>query len=255
MNKAILLLPLSILALTSCNVEHEQPISSPSSASSAQEEEEYVSVDWDEEDYVSSKFSASGTFTDVNVGEPLLVGEEFIFSFAFSGISVVNADIRFTQNGVAEISNVSDGSFTLKGLKEGEIILKIYDADEYLHYRNRVSFRKGKEQDELLEWAFEEVDHYESNFFKGANITFVGTHSLIYSGYDEDVPLVNPITFEIEYDHSSNIEHYYTVTTWNNVGNATTLNVVTIIVDRTGYFLHPMTRNGVVDFFTPVFNQ
>ena len=254
MNKALLLFTLPVLTLASCNAslaESSGNISEPPAQSSV---EPYASVEWDEDDYVSSKFSASGTFTDVNVGEPLLVGEEFIFSFAFNGSSVVDADIRFTQNGVAEISNVSDGSFTLKGLKEGEIILKIYDKDEYLHYRNRISFRNGKAQDELLEWAFEEVDHYESNFFKGANITFTGTHTLIYSGYDEDVPLVNPITFEIEYDHSSNIEHYYTVTTWNNVGNESTLNVVTIIIDRTGYFLHPMTRNGVVDFFTPVFN-
>lgn len=254
MNKALLLLPLSILTLAACNgspTESSGVISTPPEESSV---EPYVAVEWDPNDFVSSKFSATGAFIDVNVDEPLLVGEEFIFSFAFSGASVVNADIRFSQNGVAELTAQSDGSFTLKGLKEGEIILKIYDSDEYLHYRNRVIFRNGKAQDELLEWAFEEVDHYESNFFKGAKITFTGTHSLIYSGYDEDAPLVNPITFEIEYDHSTNLEHYYTVTTWNNVGNESTLNVVSLIIDRTGYFLHPMTRNGVVDFFTPVFN-
>lgn len=259
MKAHLLLLPLTLLIAScgggspSASLDITSTSTSESSLSS-EEEEAFISVNWDESDEVSSGMSLGGTFIDVAVNEALLTYVPFGFTYSFTdGASVSGATIKITDNGVAEVRNETDGSFFLYGLKEGEIVLKLYDSDGFLHYRNKITFRDGKTPEELLQWCYEEVDHYESNFFKGASITFVSPTSALYSGFDEDMPIAEPISFSLEYSYSSNTEHFFTVLDWNNTNGGVTLTVVTLAIDQTGYMAHPITRNGLVDFFTPVF--
>ena len=257
--RKLYLLALPLLLLASCNQPGEislEPSSeeATSEATSETSQEEFISVNWDEEDYVNTNFNASSTFIDVNVGEPLVLGVSYGFSYGFSdGASVAGARVTISNNGVAELSNVGNGSFNLTGLKEGEIILKVYGADDFLHYRNLITFRRGMAADELLNFCYEEVDHYESCYPLGTVVTFIEPTKAVISGVEEGMTLYNPIVFDLEYNHSTETEHFYTVLNWKNENQGSTLNVVTIAIDKTGYMLHPLTRNGAVSFFVPVF--
>lgn len=233
--------------------------SSSEATSSAQQQssapkEEFITVDWDESDYVSDKIKAD--FDDISVGRPLQLGLEYTFSFSYNdGIPLAGSTVTVTDNGVASITlNPDDVSnFRVTGSKEGESIIKVYDGTGYLRYRNKMTFRKPLSKTEVLHFAYEEVDHYESNFFKGGYITFIDTEKAIYSGADEGVPLGSSIVFTIEYSSSDKTWHYYNVIDWDNKNAGSTLTLVTIAFDKCGYWMHAYTRNSILDWFTPVF--
>ena len=230
-------------------------------SSSSEEESSFITVEFDEdEDYVSDGIAEN--FGDISVGRPMILDLFYNYSFSYTdGTSTTGSTIEVTDNGVCVLDRVSDGgSFRLHGVKEGEAILRVYGADGYLHYRNKITFRKALDEKEILDFCFEEVDHFESQFYSkergyGAEITFVSPTSLIYSGYDETVKLDYPIDFTIEYSYSDNTWHYYNVIEWNNKnqGGIQVLNLVTIAIDQTGYWIHAYTRSSFVDWFTPVF--
>ena len=223
-------------------------------ATSSEPKEEFITVDWDEEDYVSDNIKAM--FDDISVGRPLLTDLEYIFSFSFSsGIPIANSRVELTDNGVASITPNKDDptNFTVLGAKEGETIIKVYDGNDYLRYRNKMTFRKAMSETEVLRFAFEEVDHYESNFFKGGYITLIDTDTALYSGADEGTPLESAIRFTIEYVRSDETWHVYNVIEWDNKNAGSTLTLTEIHFDKSGYWIHAYTRNSVLDWFTPVF--
>ena len=245
------------LSATTTEVLSSSSEATSSSEAASSSQKEFITVEFDEaEDYVSDGIQTA--FGDINVGRPLITELNYNFSFSYTnGLATTGSTMTVTDNGVCILDRISENgdSFYLKGVKEGETILRVYDKDGYLRYRNKITFRNAFESDEVLNFAFEEVDHYESNFFKGAYITFVGPNDLIFSGKDETTTLEYPIDFNIEYTHSDNTWHYYNVINWNNRNQAgdLTLNLVQIAIDQTGYWLHAYTRSSFLDWFTPVF--
>lgn len=267
--KRLLPLLLSSIALASCGGGTSSTSSSSSSSETiitsagqdSEQKESFITVEYDEEDYVSDRIQES--FGDISVGRPMIKGLHYSYSFSYTdGVTTAGSKVEITDNGVASLDNISAAgdSFRLTGLKEGEAILCVYDATGFLRYRNKITFREAMDQEKVLDFCFEEVDHFESQFFSkergyGAEITFVSPTSLIYSGYDETVKLRYPIEFTIEFTYSDATWHHYNVLEWNNPnqGGDQVLNLVNIDIDQTGYWIHAYTRSSFVDWFTPVF--
>jgi len=202
--------------------------------------------------------SAGGTLIDIAVGKPLCIGIDYTFSFRYSDTTTIIKDSVATtsDNGVLSIKATStDGSYILTGNKEGESILKIYDGEGILHYRNLITVRHKILKDDLDEFMVNTVDHFVSSGYNGkANITFIGDGAGLYSGYDGTTKFVEPIQFTYEYtgvSTSSDDEYCFTVTSFPNTYSDLVL--ASIYMDFTGGLLHPVDRYTLVDFFTPVY--
>lgn len=256
MKKHLLLLTsLLAIGLVSCGGGTSSGGSSNEGTSSS---EPFISVDWDTADQVNTGISQGGSLIDIAIGKPLCKGITYTISFSFSDATLLleGSRVECSNNGVMEVeATATKGSYNLNCLLAGESILKIYDAEGVLHYRDRITVRRKLEVKELDEFMVNTVDHFESSGYNGkANITFVGDGSGIYSGHDGSTVFTEPIEFTYEYTGLSDYtddEYCFTVTSFKN--DYSDLVVVNIYMDFTGGLLHPVDRNTVVDFFYPVY--
>lgn len=219
-------------------------------------EDEFITVEWNKGNTVGEDISTSGTFIDVAVKIPLVVGSSYSFGFTYpSGDPIAGSEIKITDNGVASLVINDDGSFNLTGEKQGETILYVYGADGFLHYRDKLTFRNPLSKTEMLDFIVNKVDHYESQFIKGMDIYFTSKNSGQIIGMDESTTLANPITFSFEYNDESNDEYEYRVTNYDNSSSGSTVVITTLYIMKHGYVMHPVTANTLVDFFFPVFEE
>lgn len=259
MKKALLFtsILLSPLLLACSNNENSSNINDSSSdtSSSVSDEDEFVTVKWNKGNAVNEDISTSGTFLDIAIKIPLVTDLPYSFGFTYSSGSTKGSEVKVTDNGVASVEIKGDGSFTLTGNKSGEVILYVYGEDGFLHYRNLVTFRRALDQEEMLDFLVNKVDHYESQFMKGMNIFFTSNSTGQITGSDEGTELASPITFSFEFDKETNDEYEYLVTNYDASTSGSTLVLANINVSKNGYVMHPCTANTVVDFFFPVFEQ
>ena len=225
-------------------------------SSSLEEVDEFIEVKWNKGDKVNKEISTSGTFIDVAIGEILSVGCSYTFGYKYTSGSASSSRVEVSSNGVCKITSSVDNSFTLKGLRQGETILKLYDVDGVLRYRNKITFRNILFKEEMLDFIVNKVDHYESQYAKGMNIYFTSSSTGQVTGKDGNDELTAPITFGFEYSGTfGEYEYKLTVTDYDASSSGTTLVLNTIYVNKNGYAIHPCTSDAVVDYFIPVFQE
>ena len=200
-----------------------------------------------------SRCTISDILIDINVGRWLCVGIEYTGSVSFSDLVDQTATIESSHPDIIEISiNSSNNKITFNPKKAGDTILKIYDKDGVLRYRNVIKARNKIEQDDITDYMIN-VDHFKSYGINGdSKITFLSSSNGVFSGFDSTTNLGN-INFSYEFtgvSKFSNDEYEFIITEWKNEINDLVLQK--IYIDFTGCMLHLMTPNITVDVYFPV---
>lgn len=256
MNKKLLLGTALLMPLAFSCSQTSSSENIDSSISDSQEVQDFIEVSWNKGDKVNKELSTSGTFLEIAIGEILVVGSPYSFGYSYTSGSAASSRVEVSSNGVCEVIASGDNSFTLKGLRQGETILKLYDADGVLHYRNKITFRNALSKEGMLDFIVNKVDHYESNYYKGMNVYFTSSSTGQVTGKDGADVIASPITFGFEFSGAyGEYEYKLTITDYDSSSSGTTLILDTIYVYKNGYSIHPCTSDAVVDYFTPVFQD
>ncbi len=225
-----------------------------SSSESSVIDEEFIALPdgaWDPSDEVSEA-SITGSLIEACIDFVFTVGETYRGTIDFgSAISEEGARIETTDNGVCEAS-IDGGNVTFTGTHAGETILRIYDADGFLYFRQRLTFHNALEDfAELADFIVNEVDHYESVMVPGLEFYFLSDSSGFVSGHDQGIIIDPTINFTYHFDAIVGDEFHLVIDQWQNQ-SAVQFTVVDIYITRTGYACHPMASGGVLDYFVPV---
>lgn len=225
-----------------------------SNSQSSTEDVEFIALPdgaWDPSDEVSEA-SISGSLIDACIDFVFTVGESYRGTIDFgSAISEEGARIETTANGVCEAS-IEGGNVTFTGIHAGETILRIYDADGFLYFRQRLTFHNALEDfAALTDFIVNEVDHYESVMVQGLEFYFLSDSSGFVSGHDQGIIIDPAINFTYHFDAIVGDEFHLVIDQWQNQ-SAVQFTVVDIYITRTGYACHPMASGGVLDYFVPV---
>lgn len=162
----------SLIESSSMSISESSVTSSVTPSSSSSKAEPLVV------DPISSG-SASGSLVEISVGRILTVGDVYTCSFVPSDFINPSIYIVSTVDGILETSQRVAGAntFTIKPLKAGQTILKIYTVeDDCLVYRDVITCADPLTYEEALDAVFETYDIWESSGLLGEyRLTFLTT--------------------------------------------------------------------------------
>lgn len=244
------------------NSSSKTNISNDASTSSTNSIISYSEIDFNSEEAIQKSCSISGALLDIDIGRWLCQGLTYSCTVS-TDLTDQNITFSSSNTDVLEVTLVENSinQLTLNAVQVGDSILRVFNAEGVLVYRNIVRVRPKKTVDEMFDYLVE-VDHFQAYGFNGdASITFTEVVENgdskqingIYAGYDGSTYL-GSITFEAEYAGTSSTgdsdEYCFNVLTWENT--ASDMILKTFNIDFTGCLLHPMTPNTVIDIFFPV---
>ncbi len=250
MKKILLLATVPLLLLSACGGEEGNGSSTNSSSSSESSSSSLPIYD------DSYDFSAGDSFTEINVGKKLETGKEYQISYSFPEYgTTIGSEVIIEQSDVAIATplNEEHSTWTVKGLKEGQFILIIKDAEGFTHYRKTIEVKDAMSLTEMEDYLVEEVEYFQSWIIGMLNmqVTFIGNQTAIAAGRDENGSEFGNITFNYEYEETLADEYIYRVLNWEST--ATSMVPANFSIYTTGEMAHLYDKNGTYAVLEPVY--
>ena len=153
-----------MLTMVSCNAPNNtQPSSNP---------EDIPTINFDSNDYVC-RGTAGGYLIDVGANSLLSENNSYVCSFAPS--TSTDGVVRLTSSREASVTisqKQGQSEFTITTHTPGDSIIKIYDSNDILVYRNIVRVRKAFTTDEIIN------ECYNNDVYKG--VKMLGNHRMTF---------------------------------------------------------------------------
>jgi len=237
--------------------------SASSSIPAASSSTSIPTVSWDaSKDKIVDGFSAGGIFTDINVGTPLVSGETYTFPISFSdgSLSATEGTIQSSNESVLSfVKNPSNAaSYIGTAHQAGDVVVTVKDGTGYRRYRNLVNIRDGVSVDKMDNYLSYSISYFESDKALSIDsttdlkISFMGDGTGLMSGTFEGSKLDSGATFTYAKDDSIDMEDYLGYAISDFAVKNVSFNPKYFRIHKTGYMLHLLDNNGILNILMPV---
>jgi len=264
--KKTLILGIALLGLTSCQGRSDRGSSIDGSSidnGSTTSISEVTDITFPEDVTISdddaiSEMSVSGIFIDLSIGTHLVVNKEYNVNFSFPSSFKGQPVFECSQTGILNFELVSGTTYKMTALKQGGTILTIKDEDGIMYYRNAINARNKLTKEQVLHYAVNEVNYYESQFYNtnsnNYKIMFETESTAIFQATEDGVYLGNmdlELTYVGENDNAEYSEYEFSLT-YEAENEANTLSPSYLNISTVADIIHFGNENGIYDFFKPV---
>ncbi len=207
LNKLMFPLLASSLFLVGCNTPIDDKGDEPSGEDTpADSLVDYGKVDFDKEDAIQEGGSFGEWFVEIYYGRNLASDGEYLFSFASSYKADTSYTINISNEKLATAEKGDNNTFTISTKHAiGQFILKIYNAQNAICYRDVITVKKGYSKDEIVEASYN-VDIFKTPtlftaIYGNFTMSVISTspYSAVLTGGD-DMEAGITISFDSEFD-------------------------------------------------------
>ena len=214
-------------------------------------------IDFDESDYVSHG-TAGGYLIDIGANSLLSENNDYLCTFVPSTSTDGYIRLVSTREESVTLTLKGEGQaeFTINAHEPGDSIIKIYDSNDILVYRNIVRIRKAYSETEIINAC------YENDVFKG--LKMLGNHRMTFldnatvataqlKGNDDYEKNIN-ISFSCTYSqYIQEIDSYeFTCEVTDNPNNSQT-KITVLFISRTASEIKMYYRSGSDDVLFNIF--